>query len=416
MIGRGEELSVGEELFNAIFYNNRIKVMSILSSGFDVNIENDLGQTPIYVAAAIYKNIPMIKTLSSFNPDFEQKSDLGYTPLSRVLLKDDQRVGLDIVLKIIKVLLSLGAKLTTYCNGALPIHIAIMVGRHSDIIKTLLTKDTVNAEDKYGYAPLHIAVLYNYFDIAKVLIEYQHIDINVRDAIGNTPLILAAKMDNQGIVSLLLIHGANQDLKNHFGGEFSNCIVPKGKVDNLMRSTDRFKIPLKVSEENDTDLSRPGPSCTKIFSKHKSRKPYIVPTSRFAEHQYAESKNEPNVGLFDSFTLPILQCEDYKLETNPYKAPLGQLASMYNNFTLNESWELNRLDMVPSRSTTSSSSQRSLSVNISSPAPSLSESFVTQFDLSTRVSSTSSSESDIMQNAKRRKLNCSFFDGLERSR
>ncbi|GHM58508.1 MAG: hypothetical protein sL5_06530 [Candidatus Mesenet longicola] len=418
MIGYKEKPSAEEEFFDAIFYNNRLKVLSMLDSGFDINTANDLGQTPIYVAAAIYKNIPMIKTLAQFNPDFEKKSDIGYTPLSRALLRGYKHA--DQTLEIVETLLELGAKPTTVCNGAFPVHIAIVTGCRTDIIKELLTEDTVNAADYYGYFPLHLAVLYSHINIVKMLIEYEYTNINMSDRARNTPLILAAKLDNQEIASFLLNRGANIYLKNTNGEDFLACIIPKGKVCNIIHGINESRVSLEALGESgiesknksSIDLSKPGPSHTKVFSKHKKSKPYIIPT-KLVKHQYIEAENNQNIYSSNSFTLPILQCKDYKLDTNPCRAPLGQLMNMCGNLTLDRSLESHRLEVIPSRSTASSSSCNSSlatkgSSNVNSPGSSLSDPFITQFESFARISSTSSSESDTMQNAKRRKLDCTF--------
>ncbi|WP_339047085.1 ankyrin repeat domain-containing protein [Candidatus Mesenet endosymbiont of Phosphuga atrata] len=436
MIGCEWQPSLEEELFNAIFYNNRLKVLSILDSGFDINITNNLGQTPIYVAAAIYKNLLMVKTLASFNPDFEHKSDLGHTPLSRILLGEHKHA--DEVLKIIRTLLKSGAKLTTRCNGALPLHIAIVTGCHTDIIKELLTEDTVNAADYYGYFPLHLAVLYSHINIVKMLIEYEYTNINMSDRVRNTPLILAAKIDNQEIAYLLLGHGVNPYLKNTDGEDFLACIIPKGKVCNIIHGINEFRVSLEALGESgiesknklNIDPSKPGPYRTKIFRTHKENRPYIIPDKsircqRYKSIRYQRSRCENEFRVYlpncDSPMLQVVQHEEFnnELNTDPSRTPLNQLTNMCN-----ESLELPRPDTVLSRSTTSNSSYNSSlatkgSSNVNSPGSGLSYPFITQFESFARISSTSSSESDTMQNAKRRKLDCTFSDNgenLERSR
>ncbi|XGA08958.1 MAG: ankyrin repeat domain-containing protein [Wolbachia endosymbiont of Xenopsylla cheopis] len=401
-----EELSVEKQLFNAIFCNNRLKVLSILDSGFDVNIANDLGQTPIYVAAAIYKNMSMIRTLAHFNPDLEKKSDLQHTPLTKLLLKGSRDKDSEKVLEIIKALLEMGAKITTDCNGALPIHIAITAKRNMDIIRVLLGDDTINAQDKSGRTPLHLAVLHNRFSVVRTLIEYEYTDVNMHDNIGNTPLILATKMDNQKIASFLLNHGANIYLKNTSGEDFLACVVSNGKIYNIISQNDEFRTALEKSnieskDKLNIDLSRPGPSCTKIFGKRDRHRPYVVP-GQSTSYQHLNYENLPN---YNSSMLQVVQHKNDELNTDPPRTPLSQLANI--------SLELPRPSTASSRSTTSSSSCNSSlatqgSSNVNSPSSSLSESFVDQFGFSARVSSTSSSESDTMQNAKRRKLDCTF--------
>ncbi|GHM58325.1 MAG: hypothetical protein sL5_04630 [Candidatus Mesenet longicola] len=406
MIGYNKKSPVEEEFFNAIFNNDILRVKSILDSGFDVNTTDNLGRTPIYIAAAVNRNIPMIETLSHFRPDCEKKSNLGHTPLSTILSVGDKHINK--VLVIVEILLKLGAKLTTFCNGGLPLHIAIVTRRNVSIIRTLLTKDTVNIKDEHcGYTPLHLAIVYNQTNTAKMLIEYEYTDVNMRDNIGNTPLISAAKMDDQKILSFLLNHGANIYLKNTNEEDFLACVVSNGRIYNMLNKNNEFRTALEKSSIESQNklsifLSKPGSPRIKTFRKFNSSLPYVVP-GKYTRYQHLNYENLPN---YNSSMLQVVQHKNDGLSADPSRVLLSPLANISN-----ESLELPRPGIVSSRSTVSTpgSSRWSISASVgsfsvNSPSSSLSESFMGQFGFSVRVSSTSSSGSDRVQNAKRRKL------------
>lgn len=66
----------------------------------------------------------------------------------------------------------------------------------------------INAKDKYGWTPLHYAVLYERYDAARFFLD-KGADPNVEEINGRTPLYCAAERDNVGMLSLLLNKGAN---------------------------------------------------------------------------------------------------------------------------------------------------------------------------------------------------------------
>lgn len=77
----------------------------------------------------------------------------------------------------------------------------------------------VNAKDKQGLTGLHIAAIYDYKDIAQLLLK-NGANIDEVDAWGNTPLWRSA-MNSKDIKSetavLLLAHGADINKKNKSG-------------------------------------------------------------------------------------------------------------------------------------------------------------------------------------------------------
>jgi ankyrin repeat protein len=70
------------------------------------------------------------------------------------------------------------------------------MGNHAD----------VNANDKDGYTPLHIAAQQGRDDVVKLLLA-GGADVNAKDDKGETPLQLAKSSDKTATVELLRQHG-----------------------------------------------------------------------------------------------------------------------------------------------------------------------------------------------------------------
>jgi ankyrin repeat protein len=87
-----------------------------------------------------------------------------------------------------------------------------------DIIKYLLDcKIDVNDADKDGKTPLHYSTAYNNYEVTKLILENNPIEIDKKDVYGNNPLWVAT-FNARGfydVVKLLKQYGANPDSKNN---------------------------------------------------------------------------------------------------------------------------------------------------------------------------------------------------------
>jgi ankyrin repeat protein len=74
----------------------------------------------------------------------------------------------------------------------------------------------VNAKDKLGETPLHIAAVRGYNEITSLLID-EGANVNIRNQHGLTPLHAAAWSDHKETVGLLIAKGANINAKDEDG-------------------------------------------------------------------------------------------------------------------------------------------------------------------------------------------------------
>ncbi len=92
-----------------------------------------------------------------------------------------------------------------------------IINGNNEQVKNYLKKgctDINEPDNMQQYSPLHWAVLLDRVEIVKAILACENIDINSRDKIGRTPLIVATISDNAGAVNLLREHNANSSLKD----------------------------------------------------------------------------------------------------------------------------------------------------------------------------------------------------------
>ncbi|WP_339046077.1 ankyrin repeat domain-containing protein [Candidatus Mesenet endosymbiont of Agriotes lineatus] len=215
MIGTTSEmLELESELFKVVRNNDREEVVRILGLGLNINIQDNLGRTPIFLAA-LYNKLPIVKKLIELGADPKINDHMGNTVLGNMLLRRrpgdmKTQVSQKERLSTVKLLIKSGVDLTTRIRicGSLPIHMAIKARLGLRLIEELLTEDNVNAQDNNGYTPLCLAVSLGQINIVKLLLKYEQIDINIGKSYEATPLLLALKNNYVNIAVLLLFYGA----------------------------------------------------------------------------------------------------------------------------------------------------------------------------------------------------------------
>ena len=87
----------------------------------------------------------------------------------------------------------------------------------SENVKRILDRGAnINARDRYGDTPLHLAIKNKYLDTANLLIN-RGADINARGALDDTPLHLSVYQGQKTFSDLLRSKGAEGGLLNRYG-------------------------------------------------------------------------------------------------------------------------------------------------------------------------------------------------------
>lgn len=141
--------------------------------------------------------------------------------------KEEARVYITKILEIDPELKEIDVNYT-YIKGLPPLHIAIMANS-LNIARLLIEKGAdPNIKTEDGTSPLHVAIAKGNLEIVKLLIEYGA-DVNSRKDDGVTPLHSAAWFGQIDIAKLLIDHGADVNAQNEDGNTLLHTAVFKDK-------------------------------------------------------------------------------------------------------------------------------------------------------------------------------------------
>lgn len=94
-------------------------------------------------------------------------------------------------------------------------------------------QDLLNMQDSRGYTPLHWAIDSGRTLFAEKLIFFYEVDVNLQDKDGWTPLHYACQAWNEAVVMMLLLKGADTQLKNGCGKTALDCLFGQRLLKNL---------------------------------------------------------------------------------------------------------------------------------------------------------------------------------------
>ncbi|KTF80550.1 hypothetical protein cypCar_00019551 [Cyprinus carpio] len=260
----------------------------------DVNLEGDLGNTPVILAASL-DNHEALVILYKHGAKFCRQNKLGHFAIHaaafagakkslEVILLKGEEVGLSIDthinyvdkscssplhlavrggnLDIIKLCIAYGAKIEQQqCDKSTALHFACSQGA-IEVVKVMLTAyhkvcDLINITDGANQTPLHKAAIFDHFELSEYLIS-QGADIDFVDCKGHSPLLLATSCGAWRTVSLLLSHGADLKKKDKSGCNFLHLAIlqPRG-LKNLPTEVLQHESVRELLNDEDTEGCTP---------------------------------------------------------------------------------------------------------------------------------------------------------------
>jgi len=195
-------------LHKAVSDGNIELIKSLISSGADVNEQNNWGWTPLYTAVAIDQG-DIVKLLIDKGANVDTPSKEGVTPLHFAVNNGNMDIA--------KLLIKNGADcLKADKNGVTLLHTSAEQG-NMDMVKLLVDNGAeIDAKDKWIWTPFFYACWKNDKELAEFFIE-KGADINIKNQGGATPLHFALQRGNKELVNLLIDKGADINIKNNSG-------------------------------------------------------------------------------------------------------------------------------------------------------------------------------------------------------
>ncbi|KAL4635179.1 transient receptor potential cation channel subfamily A member 1-like [Arapaima gigas] len=270
--------------------HNSLVELLLSHSSTDVNLEGDLGNTPVMLACSM-DNCEALTMLFGSGANMCQQNKLGHFAIHaaafagakramEVILKKGEEIGYPVEmqinyldksnssplhlavhggnLEVIKFCISKGAKIDLQqCDKSTALHFACTQGAIEAVRLMLSTysrvEDIINITDGANQTPLHRAMIFDHVELAELLIS-KGADINSIDCKGHSPLLLATSCGAWRTVTLLLILGASLKIKDKLGRNFLHLAIlqPKG-LKNLPEDILQLESVRELLSDEDTE-------------------------------------------------------------------------------------------------------------------------------------------------------------------
>uniref|UniRef100_A0A674B0Q0 SH3 and multiple ankyrin repeat domains 2b n=1 Tax=Salmo trutta TaxID=8032 RepID=A0A674B0Q0_SALTR len=185
------------------------KVAKMLEKGLDPNYQDpDTGETPLTFAAHLYNVEQVIVVLKQGGAHLDFRSQDGMTALHHAVRAKNQAT--------LKALLDLGASPDYKDSQSLtPLYHTVLVEGDPSCCELLLRAHaTISCHDENGWHEIHQACRYGHVQHLEHLLFYRA-DMGVQNASGNTALHICALYKQEHCARVLLVRGANKEVKNY---------------------------------------------------------------------------------------------------------------------------------------------------------------------------------------------------------
>jgi len=281
----------GSSLLHDAAFNGHVNVMEFLiDHGADVEAENAIGKTPLFMLATMGHTEAMRWLVNEKGASVEARDNNGRTPIfsandkgnveSIKYLKEELRASIHVrdsaglspmdyaagcgQVENIKCLAQLGANVNAKrSNGQTPMFSAAASGK-VEVIKCLVDLGAdVNAIDNDGTTPMFMAAQAGQPE-SIICLKELGADINASDSVGMTPIFMAAGHGNPANIECLVSLGVDVNTKSKNGMTPIFLAVAEGQLDSVkclvalgadVNVEAQGMTPLTLAEESDnTDV------------------------------------------------------------------------------------------------------------------------------------------------------------------
>ena len=211
-----------QDIFTYIRNDDIKSVKNYIDSGYDLNIKNYNGYSPLIYACDFYlTKIEIVKLLLNYDVDVNKQDNFGRTALIYLSINNNTEIA--------KLLLNAGADIDKQDNfGYTPLMYAAK-NDNVEFIKLLINFGVdLNKQNNTGYTALIIAIDNNSNESIKILLD-AGADIDKQNNRGFTALIKAASKNNREIVELLLDYHADEFILNDYNFSFYDYLNDKNE-------------------------------------------------------------------------------------------------------------------------------------------------------------------------------------------
>ncbi|OWA53387.1 Ankyrin-3 [Hypsibius exemplaris] len=248
-------------------------VKMLLAAGSSPAIENADGMTAMHLAAK-YGHLGVIDVLREvFSPKISSLKN-GLTALHLASYCGQAEAARELLTVVPATVRSDEPSVSTATGfeigceaGLTALHLACKSGQEA-IVRLLLNYPGVLVDvpaDKTGYIPLHMAALNGHVAVVGLLLSRTGSQLNVPDAKGQTPLMIAAVRGHVNMAALLIGQGADLTLGDHNGWTALHCAAVAGHPEMVTL--------LCESGADTTALSKDKkiPLCYAVHAAHQGR-------------------------------------------------------------------------------------------------------------------------------------------------
>jgi ankyrin repeat protein len=236
--------------------NNDIKkVKYLLKTNYDINIQDDDGNTSLMIASE-NNDINIINLLLEHKSEVNIQNERGYTALMIAVTKNFESV--------IDLLIKAKADLDITTNiGNTALLLAIKKENINIVKKLIKGNANVNIQNNIGNSSLMLACEQDNKEIVDILLETK-IDVNLQNNKGNTALLIASYNNNEDIIRKLINANANVNIKNNNGKNALNVtnniniislLEPLSKTKSLETIAFSNTLPIKENINSCFDVS-----------------------------------------------------------------------------------------------------------------------------------------------------------------
>ena len=180
----------------------------IKAPNINLNVRNAHGYTPLYVAVDRGRE-QSARLLINAGADINISDNNQWTALHWAAYYGYIKI-VDALIHVPNVNLNSRNE-----QGYTPLHVAVMSGMKESVRLLIEVGADINITNNNQWTALHRAAYYGYNNIVDMLIHTPHVNVNLRNEYGQTPLYVAVDRGREQSARLLIDAGADIKISNH---------------------------------------------------------------------------------------------------------------------------------------------------------------------------------------------------------